>query len=147
MTTRAQLEADLKTAMRSGDDLRKSTLRMIMAAVKLAEIDHKAALDEAGIEAIVQKEAKARREAIADAEKAGRPDLAAAGRAELALVETYLPQQLSREEILAIIRAAIAQSGASGPAAMGAVMRIVGPQTKGLADGKLVSELVRQTLA
>ncbi len=147
MATREQLQSDLKAAMRAGADVRKSTLRMILAAVKLAEVDRRGPLDEAALETVLQKEAKTRREATSDAQKAGRPDLAGAEQAQLAVIEAYLPRQLSREEIRALVQAAIARTGAAGPGAMGQVMKVVGPQTRGLADGKLVSEIVRQALA
>lgn len=113
----------------------------------LAEIEHMTALADADYEAAVRREAKARREALADAEKAGRADLAAAHRAELAILESYLPKQLSREQITARAAALIAELGASGPAAQGPVMKRLMPELKGLADGKLVGDIVRELLS
>ena len=147
MANRKQLEADLKDAIRARDELRKNTLRMILAAVQRAEVDQRGEVGEAEIGALLQKEAKARRETIADAEKAGRPDIAAGEQAELAVIESYLPRQLSRDEILALVKAAIAESGATDPRQMGQVMKLVGPQVKGQADGRMVSEIIRQQLS
>ncbi len=148
MSLRDQLTGDLKTALRSGDEARKGTLRLMLAAVKQAEIDKRpaGALDEGEVLAAIQKEAKARREAIADAQKANRADLVAMNEAELRVIESYLPQQLTREELSGLARAAIAEAGAAGPQQMGAVMKLLTPRTKGRADGKLVSDVVRELL-
>jgi hypothetical protein len=132
--------------MRSGDELRKRTLRMILASVQLAEVDKRGELDEAGMQAVLQREVKTRQEAIADAERARRPDLAAASRAELALVQAYLPAQLSAAELEQLTRQAIAATGAAGPQDMGKVMKEVMPKVQGRADGKTVNEIVRRLL-
>jgi hypothetical protein len=142
-----QLNADLKDALKSGDEARKVTLRSLLAAIQQAEIDGQTTLDESGLLAILQKEAKSRRESIADAQKAGRADLIAAGEVELKLIEAYLPQMLTREELDALARAAIAEAGATDPKHIGAVMKLLTPRTKGRADGKLVNEVVRQLLS
>jgi uncharacterized protein YqeY len=147
MVTKAELESELHAAMRSGDDLRKRTLRMILASVKLAEVDRRGELDEAGMQAVLQREVKTRQEAIVDAEKAQRPDLAAASRAELAIVQAYLPAQLSTDELEQLTRQAIATTGAAGPQDMGKVMKEVMPRVQGRADGKTVNEIVRRLLA
>jgi hypothetical protein len=97
--------------------------------------------------AALQKEAKAHRESIADAAQAGRADLVAANEAELRIIEGYLPQQLTRDEIAALAEAAIAEAGVAGPTQIGAVMKILSPRTKGRADGRLVNEVVRELLA
>lgn len=146
MNLKDQLNADLKDALKSGDEVRKVTLRSLLAAIKQVEIDSRAALDEAGLFAILQKEAKSRRESIADAQKAERADLVAAGEAELKLIEAYLPQSLTRPELEALARAAIAEAGATDLKQLGAVMKLLTPRTKGRADGKLVNEVVRQML-
>lgn len=171
MTLKQTLESEVKAAMRSGDDERRDTLRLLLAAIKQAEVDKRAglarqqarggglseaqlaqlgkdaALTDADVLSVIHKEVKARREAIADAERAGRPDLAAENRAALAVLETYLPRPLSREEIAARARAVIAEAGAAGPAAQGEVMKRLMLQLKGQADGKLVGEVVRELLA
>lgn len=146
MPSRETFETQLKEAMRSRDELRKRTLRMVLSAIKLAEVEKRAALDESGILAVLQKEVKTRQEAVAEAEKAGRPELAADARAELELLKTYLPQALNPSEVEEIIRQAIAEAGASAPADMGKVMKLVTPKTQGRADNREVSQLVRKLL-
>jgi uncharacterized protein YqeY len=149
MSTRDQLNTDLKTALKSSDETRKGAVRLLLAAIKQAEVDKRpaGALDEGEVLAVVQKEAKARREAIADAQKAGRADLVAMNEAELRVIESYLPQQLTREELVELARAAIAEAGAAGPQQMGAVMKLLTPRTKGRADGKQASDIVRELLS
>jgi hypothetical protein len=144
---RTTLEAELHQAMRGGDEVRKRTLRMVLSAVKLAEVEARAPLDEAAMLAVLQKEVKARREAIADAERAGRNDLVNASEAELAVLHSYLPQALSPSDLLETVEQAIREVGASGPQDMGKVMKVVLPRVQGRADGKTVSELVRSQLA
>ncbi len=147
MPTKPELESLLKEAMRSGDALRKRTLRMILAAIKLAEVERRGPIDEPGLLSVLQKEARMRQEAIADAERAGRPDLVQDNRAELALIESFLPRGLSVEELEALAKQAIAEAGATGPRDMGRVMKALMPQVQGRTDGKAVSELVRRLLS
>jgi hypothetical protein len=147
MLTKATFEDGLKQAMRSGDELGKGTLRMILSAIKLAEVERRGALDEAALLGVLQKEAKAREETIADAEAAGRSDLAAAAARELELIRAYLPAPLSAVELEALARQAIAEVGASTPADMGRVMKALMPRLQGRADGKTASDLVRRLLA
>jgi uncharacterized protein YqeY len=147
MPTKPELEALLREAMRSGDALRKRTLRMILAGIKLAEVERRGPLDEPGLLAVLQKEARMRLEAIADAERAGRPDLVQDNRAELALIESFLPRGLSAEELEVLAKQAVAEAGATGPGDMGRVMKSLMPQVQGRADGKAVSELVRRLLS
>jgi hypothetical protein len=149
MSLKDQLNADLKTAMKAGDEARKTTLRSLMAAIKQVEIDQRgsgATQDEAAILAIIQKEAKSRRESIADARKAERADLVADYEAELQIIESYLPRQLTREQLVELAQAAIAEAGVTDAKQIGAVMKILSPRTKGQADGKLVNEVVRELL-
>lgn len=146
MVTKVELETELRNAMRSGDEIRKRTLRMILAAAKLAEVDKRGELDEAGMQAVLQKEVKTRQEAIVDAEKAHREDLAAAARAELVIVQGYLPAPLSPTELERMTREAIAATGAAGPQDMGKVMKEIMPKVQGRADGKTVNEIVRRLL-
>ena len=146
MVTKSELETELHSAMRSGDDLRKRTLRMILSSVKLAEVEKRGELDEAGMQAVLQREVKTRQEAMADAEKAQRPDLAAATHAELAVVQAYLPAQLSPDELEQMTRQAITATGAAGPQDMGRVMKEIMPKLQGRADGKTVNEIVRRLL-
>lgn len=147
MPTKPEFEALLKEAMRSGDSLRKRTLRMILAAIKLAEVERRGPLDEPGLLGVLQKEARTRQEAIADAERAGRPDLVEDNRLELALIEGFLPQGLSAEELEALAKKAVSETGATGPGDLGRVMKALMPQVQGRADGKAVSELVRRLLS
>jgi uncharacterized protein YqeY len=146
MVAKETLETSLRDAIRSGDVVRKRTLRMILAAIKLAEVERRGPLDDAGMLGVFQREAKTRHETIADAERAGRGDLVAAAKAELALVESYLPRPLTAEELEALARQAITEVGASAPGEMGKVMRVLVPQVQGRADGKAVSDLVRRLL-
>ncbi len=150
MSLKDQLNADLKEAMKAGDETRKNALRAIMAAIKQAEIDRRttqpAGLTDEDVVALLQKEVKTRRESIADAEKAGRADLTATPLADIAIYESYLPQMLSRAELEDLARAAIAEAGVDGPKGLGAVMKLLNPRVKGRADGKTVNEVVRALL-
>ena len=119
---------------------------MVLAAIQLAEKEKRGPLDEAGVMAVLQREVKMRHESIQDAEKAVRPELIEAARAELAVLQTYLPQQLPPEELEVLVRQAIAESGAVGPQEMGKVMKILMPLVQGRADGKAVSNLVKDLL-
>jgi len=146
MTTKAQLESALKDAMRSRDEVRKSTLRMALSAIRLVEIDKGKPLDEHGILAVLQKEVKSRQEAIAEAQHAGRPELQAEAEAEIAVLENYLPQPLSEEELEALAQQAIAEVGATLPREMGQVMKVLVPRLQGRASGGQASQVVRKLL-
>jgi uncharacterized protein len=145
-TTREQLQADIREAMKSGDDERRNTLRLMIAAIKQEEVDRQAELDEAGVQAVLAKQAKQRRESIADYEAAGRTEMAAQEKSELAIIAHYLPQMMSREEIEQLATAVIAEVGAVDSKSMGVVMGRLMPQVKGKADGRLVNEVVRDLL-
>ena len=144
--TKTKLSEDLKDAMRARDELRKRTLRMALAEIKNAEIDKNAALDETDVLAILQKEVKSRYETIEGAEKAGREDLVAEAKAEIVIVEEYLPRGLSPKELEDIIRDTIAEVGATSPREMGQVMQAVMPKVRGRADGKEVNQIVNRLL-
>ena len=146
MHPKEQLNEDLKNAMKSGDAFRKDTLRLLLAAVKQIEVDQRKTLTEDDVYALLQTEAKKRRDSIAEMRGAGRDDLADKEQAELTLVESYLPQQLSREELEVEARKAIAESSASSAKDMGNVMKVLMPRVKGRADGKLVNEVVKSLL-
>ena len=146
MLTKETLENKLKEAMRAKDERAKRTFRMILSAVKLAEVEKRGELDEPGLLAVLQKEVKTRKEAIADAEKAGRPELAEESHAELELIQSFLPAALTPQELEALIRDAIQEAGASTPGEMGKVMKLVTPKTQGRADNREVSQLVRKQL-
>jgi hypothetical protein len=146
MTLKEQLTADLKAALKAGEETRKNAIRALQAALKQSEVDRQTTLSDEDVLTLIQKEAKSRRESIADAQKAGRADLVAAYEAELAVMDTYLPQSLSREELVALAQAAIAEAGATDLKQQGAVMKLLAPRTKGRADGKLVNDIVRELL-
>ena len=146
MDIKTQLANDLKDAMRSRDEVRKRTVRMALSAIKLSEIDKGSPLDESAQMAVIQKEVKSRNESIADAQRAGRPDLTAAAQAEIAVLEGYLPKPFTPEELEALVRQAITEAGASSPAEMGKVMKILTPRLQGRATGAQVSQRVRQLL-
>jgi uncharacterized protein len=153
MSLREQLMDDLKEAMRQQDETRKLAIRSVIAAIKKAETE----LDASGarvsldsdedILGIVAKQAKQRQESIVEYRRGKREDLVAAEAAELAILEAYLPRQLSREEIEAEARQVIAEVGASGPRDMGKVMKPLVDRLRGRADGKLVNQVVRELLA
>lgn len=146
MITKLELENALKDAMRAGDTLRKSTLRMALSAIRLAEIDKGKLLDEAGLLAVLHKEVKSRRESIADAQRANRPDLIEGAEAEIAVLEGFLPKALAAEELEALVRQAIADAGATSPREMGQVMKLLLPRLQGRAPGDQASQAVRKLL-
>jgi uncharacterized protein YqeY len=146
MDTRQKLEAALKEAMRSGDDLRKQNVRMVLSAIKLAEVEKGASLDDNAVITLVQKELKSRQEANQEAHKANRPDLVERSQADIAFLETFLPRQLSEEELSALVKEAVLETGASSPADMGRVMKALMPKVQGRAAGDQVSQAVRRHL-
>jgi len=147
MSIKTQIEQDIFAAMRSGDALRKGTLRMALSAIKLAEIEKGGSLDYAVVMTVLQKEIKSRRETILDAERAKRPDLVADADAEIALLETYLPTQLSHQELESMAQEAIDEVGATSTREIGLVMKVLLPRVQGRAEGSMVSQVVRQLLA
>ena len=142
------LQNDLTEAIRSRDELKSGTIRMLLTAITNEEVAGKAAkvLTEPEIITVLSREAKKRREAAEAFAAGGREDRAEREKLEGELITTYLPAQLSEDEIKKLIADAIAQTGASGPAGMGQVMKIVSPQTQGKADGGTVSALVKAAL-
>ena len=146
METKAQLEIALKEAMKAGDDVRKRTVRMVLAAVRQVEIDRQVKLDETAVLAIIQKEIKTRKDTVEEARHAIRPDIVAATEAEIVVLQTYLPQALSTDELQSLIEATIAEAGAASPADMGKVMKLLMPRLAGRAPGDQVSAIVRQLL-
>ncbi len=147
MTLKQQLQDDLKSAMRERDDVRKRTLRMALTEIRIKEVEVRGELTDADVLAVLQKEAKQRRETLAELDQVDRPELTASEQAELEILEEYLPQQLSREEIEDLARQVIVDVNAEGPRDMGQVMRTLMPQVKGRADGKLVNQVVRELLS
>jgi len=146
MDTKTQLENAVKDAMRAGDELRKRTLRMTLAAIRQQEIDKGIPADEAAVQAILQKEIKSRHESIADAQKAHRPELEAEAAAEIEVLQGFLPSQLAPEELDALAQQAVAESGATSLKEMGQVMKILLPRLQGRASGDQASQAVRRLL-
>jgi len=150
MSILQEVEAQLKTAMLARDALRTSVLRMLKSALKYAAIEKggaDAVLADADAQAVVRKQAKQRDDAIAGFEKGGRTDLAGKERLELAILAEFLPQPLADEELGRIVRAAIAETGATSKAQMGAVMKLATAAAGGRADGRALSAAVQRLLA
>ena len=144
MSLNERLESDVKKAMKEGDPLRVSVLRMVLSAVKTLQIEKNIkSLDDEGVIQILQRHVKQHRESIEQFGKGGRPDLVEKERAELKILEEYLPKPLTDEELTAVIKAVISETGAAGKAATGTVMKAVMERVKGKADGKAVSNLVQ----
>ena len=144
---RDQLRSDLRDAMRARDVLRRNTIRLLEAAIKNAEIDKRGKeLAESEILAILQRQVKQRRESIEQFVQGGREDLAEKERVEIDIIEAYLPQQMSRDEVEARARAVIEQADATGPGDRGKVMGMLMKELRGQADGSLVNSMVAELL-
>lgn len=146
MALRDRLNEDLKAAMRAGDATRRDTLRLLISALKNAEIENRGALDADAEAHVVGREVKQRKDSIEEYRRGNREDLAAREQAELDILAEYQPQQLSTDEIRALVAASIARTGAKGMADMGKVMRDVMAETKGRADGTQVNAIARELL-
>ncbi len=142
-----KLTADLKEVMKAGDKTRLEVIRMVRARIKNAEIAKQKSLDDSDVLDVIAKEAKQRRESITEFKKADRQDLSDKEEAELAILLKYLPQQMSREEILAAARRVIEEVGARGPGDKGTVMQNLVPQLKGKAEGRDINEVVTELLS
>ena len=147
MSLKQRLTDDMKAAMKAGEKDRLGVIRLMNAAIKQREVDERIELDDAAVLAVMEKMVKQRRDSVAQYEAAGREDLAAVERAEIAVIEAYLPEKLGEAEIQAEIDAAIAATGASGPADMGKLMGALKPKLAGRADMGQVSALVKKALA
>ena len=146
MLNKDNLQEDLKKAMRSGDDVAKRTLRGLITAIKLAEVEKQDELDEGDLMALLMKEVKSRRETIEEAEANNRQDLLTSTQAEVDFLQTYLPEQMGEDEIRGLAQEIIGEMEASGPQDMGKVMKALMPKVSGRADGKLVSQIVQSLL-
>ena len=138
MDIKTQLNESVKDAMRSGDEVRKRTVRMVLAAVKQVEVDKRIAIDDLAVVALIQKEIKNRREAIEEAKKANRPDLIEENEAEIKVLEVFLPKAMPAEELRALVQAA--------PSDMGKVMKVVMPKVAGRAPNDMISAAVKELL-
>ncbi|NLS76138.1 MAG: GatB/YqeY domain-containing protein [Chloroflexi bacterium] len=146
MSLSDRLMEDLKQAMRQNDAMRKDAIRMVRAAIQNTEIAKQHTLDDNEVIEVIRKEVKQRQEAIAMFAQGGRQDLVEQETKQVKILEAYLPQQMSADDIAALAKQAIAAAGAKGPADMGLVMRTLMGQLKGQADGKLVNQVVQKLL-
>jgi len=146
MNLKDRINEDMKAALRAKDAARLSAIRLLLAAIKQKEVDERIVADDAAVTSIVEKLIKQRRDSIEQFAKAGRTDLVEKEKAELDLLIGYLPQQLSESELAAMVDAAIAESGVTGPQAMGKVMALLKPRVAGRADMGKVSALVKSKL-
>ncbi len=147
MALKDQLDQDLKSAMREKAQLRLDTIRMLKSAIKYREIELMKPLDDAGVLQVVASEIKRRRDSVEQYRAGNRADLADKEEAEIALLQVYLPKQLSADELRAKVDEAVAKVGAQGPKDMGAVMKALLPEVQGRAEGKAVSDLVKARLS
>jgi hypothetical protein len=147
MSLSERLNEDMKQAMKNQDKFKLSVIRMIRSAIKNVEIDQKKTLDDNEVLDILNREIKQRKDSLQEFEKAGRDDLVESVKKELEILAAYMPQQLTEEEIQAIVKQTILETGASSKADMGKVMGALMPKVKGRADGKLVNQLVQQLLS
>lgn len=146
MTAADKIVEDIKLALKSGDKVRVSVLRMIKSTMKNLEIDNKRALSDDEVQSIIGSYAKKLKESIEQFEKAGRTDLVEKESCELDIVRSYLPAQLGEDDLRKMIEDIIKESGASGPAGIGKVMKAVMAKAKGQADGRLVNKIVKEAL-
>jgi uncharacterized protein YqeY len=146
MNIKSQLNESMRDAMKSGDEVRKRTVRMALAAIKQVEVDKRTELDDPAVMGLLQKEIKNRRESLEEAKKANRTDLIASNEAEINVLQAFLPAAMPAEELRALVQSAIAETGASGPADMGKVMKTVMPKVAGRAPNDRVSATVRELL-
>jgi len=141
-----RLQSDMKTAMKAGEKERLGVIRLILAAIKQREVDERIELDDAAVLAVLDKMVKQRRESVSQYDAANREDLAAVERAEITVIQSYLPAPLGDDEIEALIAAAIEETGAAGPSGMGKVMAVLREPMQGRADMTVVSARVKQQL-
>ncbi|WP_322053331.1 GatB/YqeY domain-containing protein [Paraburkholderia bannensis] len=146
MSLKDRINDDMKAAMRARESERLATIRLLLAAIKQREVDERVTLDDAGITAVIDKMIKQRKDSISQFEAAARADLVEKEQAELVVLATYMPEQLSDAEIAAEVQAAVAQVGAAGPQDMGKVMGVLKPKLAGRADMTAVSGLVKAAL-
>ncbi len=146
MDIKTQLTEAMKQAMKAKDEVRLRTTRMALANIKQAEVDKQTTLDDAAVISLLQKEIKNRREALEEAKKANRPDLIADNEAEIKVLEAFLPQAMSADELRALAQSAVAETGAASPSDMGKVMKALMPKVAGRAAGDQVSAMVKELL-
>ena len=147
MTLKAKLVEDMKTAMKAGEKDRLGVIRLINAAIKQKEVDERVEMTDPLVIGVLEKMVKQRKDSISQYDAAGRDDLASIERFELAVIDAYLPAKMDEASVAAAVAAAIAETGASGPADMGKLMAVLKPKLAGQADMGLVSQLVKKALA
>ena len=147
MSLRERINEEMKAAMKAKESARLAAIRLLLAAVKQKEVDERVTLDDAGVIAVVEKLTKQRKDSVTQYEAAGRTDLADAEKFEIAVLAAYLPEKMGAEEIAAAVDAAVAETGAAGPADMGKLMAVLKPRLAGKADMGEVSKLVKAKLA
>jgi len=146
MDLKTQIQNDMKEAMKAKAEVKLGTVRMLIAEIKKREIDKRSALDESEIHKAISSMVKQRNDSIEAFEKGGRPELAEKEKQEIAVLQAYLPQQMSRSEVEALVAAVIQETGAASPADIGKVMKAAVAKAAGRADGKLVNEIARAKL-
>jgi len=147
MTLKTRITDDMKTAMKARETTRLAAIRLLLAAVRQKEIDERVDLDDAGVVAVIEKLTKQRKDSVTQYEAAGRQELADAEKFEITVLATYLPEKMGSAEVAAAVQAALAETGAAGPADMGRLMAILKPRLAGKADMAEVSKLVKAALA
>ena len=147
MSLKARITEDMKSAMKAKETAKLSAIRLLLAAIKQKEVDERIELDEAAVNAVIEKLVKQRKDSVTQYEAANRQDLADVEKAEIAILAAYLPEKMSAEETAAAVAAAVAETGAKGPADMGKLMAVLKPQLAGKADMAEVSKLVKAALA
>jgi uncharacterized protein YqeY len=147
MSLKARITEDMKSAMKAKEAAKLSAIRLLNAAIKQKEVDERVELDDAAVAAVIEKLVKQRKDSVTQYEAANRQDLADIEKAEIEILSAYLPEKMSSEEIAAAVAAAVAQTGAKGPADMGKLMGVLKPQLAGKADMAEVSKLVKAALA
>ena len=147
MSLKARITEDMKSAMKAKETAKLSAIRLLLAAIKQKEVDERVELDEAGVNAVIEKLVKQRKDSVTQYEAANRQDLADVEKAEIAILAAYLPEKMSAEDTAAAVAAAVAETGAKGPADMGKLMAVLKPQLAGKADMAEVSKLVKAALA
>ena len=147
MTLKTRITDDMKTAMKARETARLAAIRLLLAAVRQKEIDERVDLDDAGVVAVIEKLTKQRKDSVTQYEAAGRQELADAEKFEITVLAAYLPEKMGSAEVAAAVQAALAETGAAGPADMGRLMAILKPRLAGKADMAEVSKLVKAALA
>lgn len=147
MSLKDRITEDMKAAMKAKETARLGAIRLLLAAIKQKEVDERATLDDAAVVAVIEKLTKQRKDSVTQYEAANRPELAEAEKFEIAVLAAYLPEKMSAEEMAAAVAAAVAETGAKGPADMGKLMGVLKPRLAGKADMAEVSKLVKAALA